>query len=68
MTACLFWSSLTFFNGFATNYFELVLIRIGLGIAQSFCGTPSYSLISDYFPPEKRTTANSIYSIGIYIG
>ena len=25
-------------------------------------------MISDYFPPEKRTFANSIYTLGIYIG
>jgi len=25
-------------------------------------------LITDYFPPEKRTTANAVYSLGIYIG
>ena len=29
---------------------------------------PAHSIISDYFPPEKRATALSIYSMGIYIG
>jgi MFS family permease len=25
-------------------------------------------LIADYYPPEKRTTTNAIYSLGIYVG
>lgn len=41
---------------------------MGLGVFQAFCGPPAYSLITDYFPPEKRTTANAVYSLGIYIG
>ena len=32
-------------------------------------GSPAaHAMISDYFPPEKRSTALSIYSIGLYIG
>src|ERR1044072_6889926 len=34
-------------------------------------GSPSpaaYSMISDYFPKEKRATALSIYSAGLYVG
>jgi len=44
------------------------LPRIGLGIFEAGTGPPAYSLIADYFPVEKRTTANSVYSLGIYIG
>ena len=32
------------------------------------CSPPAHSLISDYFPAEKRATALSIYSLGIPIG
>jgi MFS family permease len=41
---------------------------LGLGLFQSGCGAPAYSLIADYFPPERRTFANSVYNLGIYIG
>ena len=46
----------------------LFLSRILMGLFQSFTGAPAYSLIADYFPPERRTFANSVYSLGIYIG
>src|SRR6202044_1529089 len=29
---------------------------------------PAHAMISDYFPPKKRSTALSIYSSGIYLG
>jgi MFS family permease len=53
---------------FANNVSVLFISRLGLGIFQSGCGAPAYSLIADYFPPERRTFANSIYNLGIYIG
>lgn len=34
----------------------------------SVCNPLAYSLIRDYFPPNRRSTANSIYSSGIYVG
>ena len=39
-----------------------------LGVFEAFCGPISYSLIVDFFPPENRTIANSIYSFGIFAG
>jgi MFS family permease len=32
------------------------------------CTPTAFSLIADYYPPEKRTTTNAIYSLGIYVG
>jgi len=28
----------------------------------------AYSIISDYFPPERRTVANSVFNTSIYLG
>ena len=39
-----------------------------LGVFQAACNPPAYSILADYFHPKYRTTANSIYSLGIYIG
>jgi len=39
-----------------------------LGIFESFCAPAAYSLIADYFPPEKRTTANAFFSGCIFVG
>jgi len=62
------WSLMTAISGFVANFFQLLLARIGVGIGEAGGSPPSHSIISDYFPPEKRGTALAIYSTGIYIG
>ena len=62
------WSAMTAISGLVTNYFQLLMARIGVGIGEAGGSPPSHSMISDYFPPEKRATALSVYSTGIYIG
>jgi MFS family permease len=62
------WSSMTAFSGFATSFGMLATARIGVGIGEASASPAAYSMISDYFPKEKRATALSIYSAGLYIG
>lgn len=62
------WSAMTALSGLVMNYTQLLLARIGVGIGEAGGSPPSHAMISDYFPPEKRATALSIYSMGIYIG
>ena len=62
------WSAMTAISGFVQNYWQLLLARIGVGIGEAGGSPPAHSIISDYFPAEKRATALAIYSIGIYIG
>lgn len=62
------WSLMTAMSGLVTNFFQLLLARIGVGIGEAGGSPPSHSMISDYFPPEKRATALAIYSTGIYFG
>lgn len=62
------WSAMTALSGFAGNFIQLLLARIGVGIGEAGGSPPAHSMISDYFPKEKRATALSIYSMGIYIG
>ena len=66
--AAILWSACTALSALAYNFWQILLPRIGLGFFESACNPPAYSLITDYFPPEMRTRANSIYSFGIYIG
>ena len=62
------WSAMTVACGAAGNFLQLCLARFGVGIGEA-TGTPaSHSLISDYFPPERRSTALAIYSWGIFVG
>lgn len=62
------WSGFTAFFGLAQNYAQLLLMRIGVGIGEAGCSPPSHSLISDYFPPNKRATALAVYALGIPLG
>jgi len=62
------WSGMTALAGLAQNYTHLVLARIGVGIGEAGCSPPAHSMISDYYPPEQRGTAISIYSAGIGFG
>ena len=61
-------SSMTVVCGFVTNFAQLALARIGVGVGEAGSSPPSHSMISDMFPPEKRAAAMGIYSLGINIG
>ena len=62
------WSAMTAACGLARTTGQLALARFGVGIGEAAGTPPSHSLISDYFPPERRATALSIYGMGIYLG
>ncbi len=62
------WSSMTALSGFASSFGMLATARIGVGIGEASASPAAYSMISDYFPKERRATALSIYSSGLYIG
>lgn len=62
------WSAMTAFSGLARNGLQLTVARIGVGVGEATASPCAYSLISDYFPREKRATALAIYSSGIFIG
>ncbi len=62
------WSAMTTACGFAQNFTQLFLARLGVGVGEAGGVAPAYSLIADYFPSEKRARALSIYSFGIPIG
>ena len=62
------WSAMTALSGLAQNYTHLLLARIGVGIGEAGGSPPAHSMISDYYPPERRATALSIYSAGLHFG
>ncbi len=62
------WSLATVLTGFARTFGHLLLARVAVGIGEAGCSPPAYSLLADYFERDKRTTAFSIYSMGIYGG
>lgn len=62
------WSLFTVLCGFATNFLQLLLARIGVGVGEAGCSPPAHSLITDYTPKEERASALAIYSMGIPLG
>ena len=62
------WSLMTALSGLAQNFLHLLVARIGVGIGEAGCSPPAHSMISDYFPANKRSTALGIYSLGIPFG
>ncbi|NBW09510.1 MAG: MFS transporter [Caulobacteraceae bacterium] len=62
------WSGFTALCGMATGFWSLFLFRLGVGVGEAGGVAPSYALISQYFPPERRARAIAIYSMGIPVG
>lgn len=65
---CLVWSLFTGLTGLAVGPISLALCRVGVGIGEAALLAPAYSLLSDYFPPEKRGIAFSILGLATYFG
>ncbi|MFY9571890.1 MAG: MFS transporter, partial [Blastocatellia bacterium] len=62
------WSIMTAACGLARNFAHMLLLRMGVGVGEAALSPAAYSMITDYFPPRRRATAISVYSMGIYIG
>lgn len=62
------WSGFTALCGLAQGFWHLLLARVGVGVGEAGGVAPSYALIGDYFPSEKRASALAIYSLGIPLG
>lgn len=66
--ALVIWSGMTALCGMAQNFTQLLAARIGVGVGEAGCSPPAHSLIADYYPPDQRASALSIYALGIPIG
>lgn len=62
------WSAFTALCGAAVGYWSLFLSRLGVGVGEAGGVAPSYALIADYYPPERRARALAIFSLGIPLG
>ena len=47
-------SVMTALSGLVQNYTQLLLARLGVGLGEAGGSPPSHSMLSDYFPEEKR--------------
>lgn len=62
------WSGMTALSGFAKSFGQLAAARIGVGVGEASASPVAFSVLSDYFPKEKRATALAVYSSGLYLG
>jgi predicted MFS family arabinose efflux permease len=62
------WSAFTAVCGAAIGYWTLFFARLGVGVGEAGGVAPSYALIADYFPPDRRARALAIFSLGVPLG
>ena len=62
------WSGMTALSGFAGNFWQLALARMGVGVGEAGGTPPATAMIADMFPPERRALALGIYTTGISLG
>jgi predicted MFS family arabinose efflux permease len=66
--AVAFWSTMTALSGLARSFPQLALARVGVGVGEAGASPAAHSLISDYFPTERRGRAFAFYAMGSYVG
>lgn len=66
--ALVIWSGMTALCGTAQNFTQILAARVGVAVGEAGCTPPAHSLIADYYPPEQRASALSIYALGIPLG
>lgn len=62
------WSGMTVLCGYAANFMQLALARVGVAVGEAGSTPPSHSIISDLFAPETRGTAMGVFALGVNIG
>ena len=62
------WSLFSGLTAYADGFLTLFACPVMVGGGEATLGPAAISLLSDYFPPTKRATVTSIYSMGIALG
>jgi MFS family permease len=62
------WSLATTLSGFAGSFLALLAARASVGIGEAAYGTIAPSLLSDYFPADKRGRVMAIFFCAIPVG
>jgi len=62
------WSAVTALMGAANGFLALVLLRLGLGLAECLYLPAATALLADHHGPETRGRAMSIHSLGLNFG
>lgn len=62
------WSGFTALCGVAQNFWQMFLFRLGVGTGEAGGVAPSYAIIAERFPPERRARAMATYALGVPLG
>lgn len=62
------WCAMTAGGAFVRSFLPLFGLRLGVGLGEAAVGPCAVSLISDYFPREKRARAMSVFMSGTFLG
>jgi copper(I)-binding protein/predicted MFS family arabinose efflux permease len=66
--AIVFWSLMTFASGFASEYWQLLLCRFGVGFGEAALVPAAVSLLADLFEPQRRALPVSVFTAGLAVG
>jgi len=62
------WSILTGLSGLARSFWELFVLRLGVGVGEAACAPAATSLIGDLFPAQRRAKALAVFMLGLPFG
>jgi len=62
------WSIATALCGLASSFMQMFTARVAVGVGEAALSPSAYSLITDYFRPEKLSRALSVYNAGLFMG
>jgi len=63
-----FWSVMTLLCGVAKSFAGFFTTRVGVGVGEATLSPAVYSILGDYFPPQKLRWATAIFAMGITLG
>jgi predicted MFS family arabinose efflux permease len=62
------WSLLTAASGLARNFWELFVVRLGVGVGEASCAPAAISLIGDLYRTQHRARATAVFMLGLPVG
>jgi len=62
------WSGFTVISGLVGNFVQLALTRFAVSIGEAGGTAPIHSIVSDYYPKDKRAQALAIIGMGVPLG
>jgi predicted MFS family arabinose efflux permease len=70
--ACVVWSGFTAACGLVSTFWQLALMRFGVGAGEAGGTAPSLSVLADYYPPAQRPLAIGLFTcngpFGVFVG